>query len=198
MPTISPHSKVRKANAQAEGKAMAGTYRIRPFALSDAERAAELFASYMAELYGQPNAMAPSVLRETEGRHFHLMLATTRADEPVGFAAWFDDYDLHNAAPGAEIADLYIERRHRGRGLSVRLVANIARLVGERGGSYVCGQALTEDDRRLRLVRRLTVGFPAETVYLSGHGMRRLASLADADLRTLVTRLPSANDSRKP
>jgi hypothetical protein len=55
-----------------------------------------------------------------------------------------------------------------------------------------------EDDRRLRLLRRLAVGFPAETVYLSGHGMRRLASLADADLRTLVTGLPSADDSRKP
>jgi len=41
---------------------------------------------------------------------------------------------------------------------------------------------------RTRLLRRMTVGFPAESGYVSRRAFR---VLADADVRTLVSRLPS-------
>jgi hypothetical protein len=70
--------------------------------------------------------------------------------------------------------------------------------VRREGGLYLKGEALQDDLARLRLVRRLAVGFPAESVYVSGRAFRELADLADADTRTLVARLPTAAMSREP
>jgi len=173
--------------------------RTRAFDARDADAVAALFADYMTELFAQPNAMTADILlRDGQGRRFHLMLAVDRDDRPVGFAAWRMTYDLHHAVAGGEIPDMFVARRCRGRALAVRLVAAVARAVRQEGGLYVRGEALQEDLVRLRLVRRLSVGFPAESVYVSGRAFRVLADLADADIRTLVARLPSAEMSREP
>jgi len=172
--------------------------RIRPFEPQDAAAVADLFADYMQEVYGEPNAMSPDVLLRDMGTHFSMLVAVDGADQPIGFLAWRPTYDLHNAVAGGEIADLFVARAHRGRALSVRLVAFVARAVLAQGGTYICTGVLVDDARRLRLVRRMTVGFAAETVYLSGRGLRELAQLADADLKTLAANLPSPAASREP
>jgi GNAT superfamily N-acetyltransferase len=138
------------------------------------------------------------LLRDGQGRHFRLMLAVDRDDRPVGFAAWRMTYDLHHAVAGGEIPDLLVARPMRGRAIAVRLAAAVACAVRSAGGLYIRGEALPDDRARLRLVRRLTVGFAAETVYVSGRASRALAELADADARTLVARLPTAEMSREP
>src|SRR5262245_13968973 len=173
--------------------------RTRPFEPRDAETVAALFDAYMDELFRQPNALTPDVLlRDGQGRHFRLMLAADGGDRPVGFAAWRMTYDLHHAVAGGEIPDMFVARVFRGRALAVRLIAAVARAVRAAGGLYVKGEALQDDLARLRLVRRLAVGFPAESVYVSGRAFRVLADLADADTRTLVARLPTAAMSREP
>jgi len=173
--------------------------RTRPFAPHDADAAAALFADYMQETFACPNALTPDVLlRDGQGLRFHLMLAVGPDDRPVGFAAWRMTYDLHHAVAGGEIPDLFVARPMRGRALGVRLIAAVARAVRAAGGLYVKGEALQDDLARLRLVRRIAVGFPAESVYVSGRAFRVLAELADADTRTLVARLPTAAMSREP
>lgn len=173
--------------------------RTRPFEPRDAEAAAALFAAYMQEIFARPNALTPDVLRrDGQGLHFRLMLAAGHDDRPVGFAAWRMTYDLHHAVAGGEIPDLFVAPPFRGRALAVRLIAAVARAVRAEGGRYVKGEALQDDLARLRLVRRLAVGFPAESVYVSGRAFRQLAELADADTRTLVARLPTAAMSREP
>jgi GNAT superfamily N-acetyltransferase len=138
------------------------------------------------------------LLRDGQGRYFHLMLAIDRADEPVGFAAWQTEYDLHNAVHGGHIADFFITPSHRGHGLAIRLAAAVARAVAKDGGVFVKGDVLEDDLRRLHLMRRITVGYAAQSVYVSGRGFRELAALVDADLKTLVRKLPSAEASRDP
>jgi GNAT superfamily N-acetyltransferase len=172
---------------------------VRAYDPKDADAVSRLFADYMREVYGEPNAMTPEVLRGVVGRQFNLLLVVDAADAPIGFAAWRETYDLHNAVAGVEVPDLFIDRVHRGRALAVRLVAHLARLVDARGGKYICGDlVLDENDARVRLARRMTVGFASEAVYLAGQGLRTLAALADATTAELVRRLPSADDTRKP
>ncbi len=172
---------------------------VRPFDPKDAEAVSRLFADYMREVYGEPNAMTPEVLRRAVGRHFDLLLVVDGEDKPFGFAAWQETYDLHNAVAGVEVPDLFIARAHRGRAAAVRLVAHLARLVDARDGKYICGDlVLDENDSRVRLARRMTVGFTSEAVYLAGQGLRTLAALADASTAELVRGLPSPDETSKP
>ena len=171
---------------------------IRRFEPGDTAAVAALFADYMREIYRQPNALdAATLLRNGQGRGFRLMLAFA-GDKRVGFAAWQPAYDLHHAVAGGAIPDLFVARAFRGRALAVRLVAAVARAVRQEGGLFVKGEVLTDDAARLRAVHRIAVGFAGESVYVSGRAFRELAALADADIRTLVARLPSPAASREP
>jgi GNAT superfamily N-acetyltransferase len=171
---------------------------IRPFEPGDAAAVAALFADYMREIYGQPSALdAATLLRDGQGRGFRLMVALA-GDKPVGFAAWQPAYDLHHAVAGGAIPDLYVARAFRGRTLGMRLVATVARAVRQEGGLFVKGEVLTDDTARLRAVHRIAVGFAGESVYVSGRAFRELADLADADIRTLVAKLPAPAASREP
>jgi len=87
---------------------------------------------------------------------------------------------------------------HRGWALSIRLAAAVARAVQARGGLYLRSEVLMDDTRRLRLLHRVTVGFPGESVYVSGRAFRQLAELSAGDPRTLVRMLPLPAASRPP
>jgi GNAT superfamily N-acetyltransferase len=170
---------------------------IRRFQPRDAEALATLFVAYMDELFRRPSAMTADILlRDGQGCHFSVLLAVDRADRPVGFAAWRWDYDLHHPMRGGDIPDLFVARPYRGRALAIRLVAAVARAVREQGGTFIKGEVLADDLKRVR--QRMTIGFPGESVYVSGRAFRELADLADADLKTLVAKLPASEASRQP
>jgi GNAT superfamily N-acetyltransferase len=172
---------------------------IRGFTSSDAEEVTALFAAYMDEMFGAPSRVTPEVLiRDGQGRHFNIILAVDRTGGTIGFAAWRATYDLHNAVAGSEIPDLFVAKSRRGHGVSLRLVAAVARATLERGGTFVKGEVLQDDQRRLRLARRMTVGFTGEHVYLSGEGLRQLAGLANSDIKTIARNLPTPDASRRP
>lgn len=174
-------------------------HRIRGFEPRDANAVAALFSAYMRETYAVTSAMSPDVLlRDGQGLRFSMFVAVDANDEPVGFAAWRDAYDLHHGVAGGEIPDMFVARPHRGRALSVRLAAAVAQAIRSRGGMYLKSQVLTDDVRRLRLLRRVTVGFPGESVYVSGRAFRQLSELSDANPKTLVRMLPIPAASREP
>lgn len=177
---------------------MAGRHvNVRPFAAGDADAVSALFSQYMREAYGADNCLTPDVLRRDTGQHFNLLLATDEADIPIAFAAWREAYDLHHAAHGVEVPDLFVKRRFRGRAVAIRLMAALAGMVRAQGGSYIVGE-VGQGGPRSRLVERMTVGFFAQTVYLAGRGLRELAALADADLRSLPVQLPRPDASKDP
>lgn len=172
---------------------------IRPFERRDAKAVAALFVDYMHETCGAASAMTEEILlRNGQGQRFSLIIATDSKDEPVGFAAWPDAYDLHHAVAGGEIPDLFVAPTHRGRALSIRLVAAVARALHARGGLYLRSEVLTDDTRRLRLLHRVTVGFPGKSVYVSGRAFRQLAELSNLDSKMLVRKLPLPAASREP
>jgi predicted GNAT superfamily acetyltransferase len=179
--------------------ALAPTPLVREFQPDDAAALAELFAVYMQEMFGTGSAMSPDVLlRDGMGLHFNLVIAFDARQQPAGFAAWRMAYDLHHAVAGAEVPDLFVARRHRGRGLSIRLLAAVAQEVQRRGGAYIKGEVLSDDPRRLQLLHRVAVGFSGESVYVSGRAFRQLAQLAGADARALIEGLPTPEMSREP
>jgi GNAT superfamily N-acetyltransferase len=138
------------------------------------------------------------LLRDGQGRHFSMVLAVDRADAPVGFAAWQWDYDLHNAVRGVNIPDLYVAPEHRGRALAIRLLAGVARAAREQGATYLRADVLQDDLARIKLIRRIAVGFPGESIYVSGRAFRELSALVEADPKTLVRQLPTPQASREP
>lgn len=173
--------------------------RVRPFRADDATAVAELFKTYMQETFGTCSVMLPDVLlRDGMGLHFNLVVALDAQRQPAGFAAWRMAYDLHHAVTGAEVPDLFVARRHRGRGLSIRLLAAIAQDVQARGGTFIKGEVLTDDPRRMQQLHRVAVGFSGESVYVSGRAFRQLAQLTDVDARALVEGLPTPAMSREP
>ena len=175
------------------------TLRIREFESGDAAAVAALFAAYMVETFATSSVMTPEILlRDGRGLHFRLMVAVDANDQPVGFAAWRPAYDLHHAMAGGEIPDLFVARNHRGRGLSIRLAAAVAREVRARGGAYLKGEVLVDDNKRLRLLHRVAIGFVGESVYVSGLAFRQLSELQESDAKALLRRLPSPAASRAP
>jgi GNAT superfamily N-acetyltransferase len=173
--------------------------RVRPFEPRDADAVAALFAAYMAEVFSQPTVLTPDILLlDGQGRFFRLVLAVDEADRPIGFAAGRPHYDLHHAVAGAEISDLFVSPHCRGRAVAFRLVAGVARAARAQGCAHIKGPVLTDDPKRLRMVRRIAVGFPSEDVYVSGRAFRELADLADADRKTFVRKLPPPESSREP
>jgi ribosomal protein S18 acetylase RimI-like enzyme len=174
-------------------------FHVRPFERRDTTGIVSLYAAFMDELFQKPTVLTAEVLqRDGDGRHFSMVVAADRADTPIGFAAWQWDYDLHNAVRGANIPDLYVARAYRGRALAVRLVAAVASEAAREGGVYVRADVLQDDLARIKLVRRLTIGFPGESVYISGRAFRELSCLVDADMKTLVRGLPTREASREP
>jgi GNAT superfamily N-acetyltransferase len=172
---------------------------VRPFRSGDATAIAELFSAHMQETFGTGSVMSPDVLlRDGMGLHFNLVVALDARQQPVGFAAWRMAYDLHHAVVGAEVPDLFVARRHRGRGLSIRLLAAVAQEAQARGGTYIKGEVLTDDPRRMQQLHRVAVGFSGESVYVSGKAFRQLARLAGADARALIEGLPTPAMSREP
>jgi GNAT superfamily N-acetyltransferase len=158
-----------------------------------------LFAAYMRETFATTSAMTPDILlRDGRGLRFSLLVAVDAADRPIAFAAWRPAYDLHHAASGGEIPDLFVERAHRGKGLSIRLVAAVARAVRAAGGGYLKSEVLLDDERRSRLLHRVAVGFLGESVYVAGRAFRQLSELEDSDPRTLVRSLPRPDANRAP
>jgi GNAT superfamily N-acetyltransferase len=172
---------------------------VRPFEPRDADAVAGLYASFMAELFGEKNAMtADMLLHDGCGNCFSMVVAVDREYGPIGFAAWLWDYDLHNAVRGVTVPDLYVAPAHRGHALALRLVAGVAHEARAQGAVYVRADVLQDDNKRLKLVRRLAVGFPNESIYLSGHAFREFSVLANADLKTLAANLPTPEASREP
>lgn len=54
-------------------------------------------------------------------------------DEPVGFAVYFRNFSTFLGRAGIYLEDLFVEPVHRGRGIGVAILANLAKLAKERG-----------------------------------------------------------------
>ena len=110
-------------------------------------------------------------------------------DEPVGFLAWRDSYDLHNCVSGAEVIDMYVRPYHRGHALAMALLAAVAQEVASRGGKYLKGQSV-ERPAIWRMTRRFARCFPGADCFVGGRAFRALAALRGRPAREMLKSLP--------
>ncbi len=101
-------------------------------------------------------------------------------------------YDAHHGVRGGEIADMFVARPGRKRGVAVQMLAAVARRVRDRGGVFLRGPATPQNAERLTRRGHLSGAFPLVQVYWAERPFETLADNADADARTLARRLALA------
>ena len=71
--------------------------------------------------------------RDMSGGACHCDLAF-QGGEPIGIATWYWTYKSFRARRGLFVEDLFVQPRHRGRGLGKALLAHLAMRAREAGG----------------------------------------------------------------
>lgn len=169
---------------------------VRAATAADLPRLHVLIAAYMNETFDRPWEGSAEVLARDFGTPIDAAVAERRG-ELVGFAIWCATYDFHHCLPGGELLDLFVDRPSRGRGVALRLVAQIGAEVIARGGTFVRGLAVGPPSTR-RFYQRVAVAYEGADCIVGGRALRELAALRDLPLRELVRGLPKreANYSR--
>jgi GNAT superfamily N-acetyltransferase len=130
-------------------------------------------------------------------RHDVLAGATTQrvliAEHPnglAGFVAWDGVYDLHWAARGAQVADLYVIPAARGLGVALELLASLCSVVAGEGGVFVRGGAYDRPSTRAFYSRVAVVEPSTGETHLSARAFRQLAALGGLPARAIARALP--------
>lgn len=117
-------------------------------------------------LFGE-HPVAEVLLAELEGR-------------PAGFALFFHSFSTFLGRPGIYLEDLFVRPEHRGRGVGVRLLSELARLAVERGCGRLEWSVLDWNEPAIGFYRAL--GAQAQddwTVFrVTGEALTRLADRA--------------------
>ena len=142
--------------------------------------------SYPGHLGSTPDQLRRDVL--TDPPAHHVLLAEVER-VPVGFIAWDRIYDMHWAASGAQISDLYVVPAQRGLGVALALVAAAAAEVHRGGGQFLRGGAYDRESTR-RAYARVAVVQPSGETNLGGRALRKLAELAGRRPRDILRDLP--------
>jgi len=168
-------------------------FTVAPMQRQEAPTVAGLWRAYMTGLSADSGDMTANVfLRDGLGDCFHTMVARRGDGDPVAVCAWWMTYDVHHAAKGGEIPDMFVIPACRGLGVAVQLIAAVARSVRERGGVFLRGPATSENADRLVKSGHLDAAFPVVHVYWTRALFAILADNADADARTLARHLAAA------
>ena len=171
-------------------------YLIREASPNDMHTVAALLRAYMVETYDHEwRGSVDRLLEEGLGARFRVLFAAL-ADQAVGFVAWESSYDLHHCLNGGHILDLYVARRHRTRGVAVRLIARAAGIIHSEGGAYIKGGAV-EGGTGSRLYGRFAPAFGNDYI-LGGKAFRHLAAQANLPVRKLVRSMPSREWNFEP
>ena len=164
---------------------------VRKATLADAGTLASLLTAYVGESYPGHLGSSPEQLqRDVLGEHsrHHVLLAETR-ETAIGFVGWDLVYDMHWAASGGQIADLYVTPSYRGLGVSLALIAGVAADVLAMGGRFLRGGAYDRASTR-RSYARVAVVQPSGETHLSARAFRRVAGLAGLPIRDIIRALP--------
>jgi GNAT superfamily N-acetyltransferase len=153
------------------------SYIIRYATVNDIQSLGELLDAYMQETFQRTwGGTIQQLEQDGFGTEFEIIIAETSEQEIIAFAAWKSSYDLHHCVKGAEVIDLFVCPSHRGHGVAMLLLANVAVESQKHGGKYIKGQAV-DNPAAQRLYRRCARCFPLSDCYVSGRAFRRLGHL---------------------
>lgn len=116
---------------------------IRRAGMGDAAALAALLREYLRERHpDHPGATAAELSRDVlAGRGSHRVLLAELRGEAIGFVAWDPVYDMHWAARGAQVADLYVAPGSRGHGVALALVCGLCAEARADGAVFLRGSA---------------------------------------------------------
>lgn len=165
---------------------------IRPATLDDAEALAAILAEYLAEMgLGHPGSTPEELRRDVlSGGAGQRVLLAERGGRLIGLIAWDRAYDMHWAARGAQIADLYVEPASRGHGAALALVTALCAQARRDGAVFLRGDGYDRGSRTGRFYERIAVGFDSAECSCGGRAFRRLAELHGQPIRTILRNLP--------
>lgn len=95
------------------------------------------FIRQLAAYENEPDAvrMTPAELREAlfgPKKRAEAVLAV-EAEEPLGFAIWFESFNTWTGKPGLYVEDVFVKPQARGQGIGAALFAYLAKLAVARG-----------------------------------------------------------------
>jgi GNAT superfamily N-acetyltransferase len=172
----------------------------RPAGPDDAVILSALVADYLLEKHpGHRGTTADELRRDVLGRpDGHRILLAERGDRVVGFIAWDAVYDLHWAAHGAQVADLYVAPPERARGVAVALLTGLCAEARRHGATFLRGSAYNRASRTGRFYERIAVGADSAECHCSGRAFRQLADLHGRPIRDIVRSLPPREWNLEP
>jgi ribosomal protein S18 acetylase RimI-like enzyme len=164
--------------------------RVRAATTADVDAIASMLREYMKETFGTPWYGSPEALvRDGLGSALRFVIAEAAGEEVVAFVAWQSTYDLHHCVSGAEVMDLYVAPRLRGRAVALLLLVEVAAQAEQLGGKFIKGQAITKPGVR-ELYDRVAMSFPGADCIVGGRAFRALAELAGRPPRFVVKNMP--------
>jgi GNAT superfamily N-acetyltransferase len=151
-----------------------------------------LIRDYLDESYPAHVGTSAGVLERDvlSGATSQRVLVAERSGHLIGFAAWDAIYDLHWAARGAQIADLYVVPEARGLGVALELLASLCAVVAHEGAVFVRGGAYDRPSTQAFYSRIAVVDPITGETHLSARAFRHLASLAGQPARAIARALP--------
>jgi len=151
-----------------------------------------MIRDYLRESYSSHLGTPAAILRHDvlAGATTQRVLLAERHNGVTGFVAWDGVYDLHWAARGAQIADLYVVPAVRGLGIALELLASLCSVVASEGGVFVRGGAYDRPSTRA-FYRRIAVVEPSTgETHLSARAFRHFAALGGLPARAIARALP--------
>jgi len=165
-------------------------YRIRKANRNDIPCLAKLLGEYMRETYQNAwGGTAQQLEEDVFGSKVNIVVAEAAKREVIAFVAWTFSYDLHHCLKGGEVIDLFVCSSHRGYGVALLLITNIAMRSRQNGGAYLKGGAV-DNPTVHRLYQRIAMHVSGNDYYVSGRAFRRLAELSGKSLREIASNLP--------
>ena len=153
---------------------------IRPATIDDAS----LVLSFIRQL-AEYEQLLPELVADEDRLRKHLfgpnpcaeVLLAFLADEPAGFAVFFQNFSTFAGQPGIYLEDLFVRPEVRGRGIGRSLLAHIARIARERNCARLEWAALDWNKTAIRFYTALGAEAKSDwTIFrLAGESLNRLA-----------------------
>ncbi len=108
---------------------------------------------------------------------FHVLLAEL-GGETVGFALWFFTFSTWRGRRCLYLEDLFVRPEHRGRGVGLALMRELARVAVDEGCARFCWQVLDWNEPAIAFYEKLGARFHREwlSVRIEGRALVDLAS----------------------
>jgi GNAT superfamily N-acetyltransferase len=166
--------------------------KIRRAVSEDAPVLARLLKQYLQERHpDHPGATATELRRDLfSGTASQRVLLAERGGEVIGFVAWDPVYDMHWAAAGAQVADIYVLREFRGQGIALALLCGLCAEAGRDGAVFLRGGGFDRSSATGRFYERVAVGVDSAECHCAGRAFRHLADLHGRPIREMVRSIP--------